>query len=259
MPLRARAGHRHLRGVQDAARTSPRCVVRLLHRLRADDGAHGAVLDAIGRSVSGHDAAGRNVDTFVVACLASCHDGSRKVRSSACGRTLITRRRSNPQRFTSHRYGDDRRELFEDIATLLPIFIVAATATTIFLDGGGVENGAWNGVTVRDKNPKNLRGPQDYFKPKNNEEFDKWLSANPGGGKTNFAYNRPKTLVPPPEPAGSDDDLIKLTAVLGVSSASVLLAKAGVLGGGAGFLAEFLLNAWNGIATSVLPGAILKY
>merc|ERR1719181_1453411 len=147
---------------------------------------------------------------------------------------------------------------------LLPIIITAATVTTVALDGGGIENGEWNGVSVRDKNPKNNRGPGDYFSTGSKDlsaELNTWLNANPGGGKTDFTYRRPKELVPPP--AGSEDlgdsELIKLTAVLGVTSTAVLLTKTGVLGGGAGLLAKFMLDTWDGIAVTVLPGAILKY
>ena len=50
-----------------------------------------------------------------------------------------------------------------------------------------------------------------------------------------------------------------LTGVLGFASACVLLAKFGILGSIGGGLAELVLDTWNGIAITLLPGAILKY
>lgn len=120
-------------------------------------------------------------------------------------------------------------------------------------------------MSIRDKNPKNNRGPADYFSPKNSQDPGKdlvaWLNANPGGGKTDFTYRRPNALVPAPEAedAIGDNELVKLTAILGVTSASVLLAKVGVLGSGAGLAAKLLYDVWNGVASTLLPGAILKY
>jgi len=58
------------------------------------------------------------------------------------------------------------------------------------------------------------------------------------------------------------DDLpapAQLGAVAVGGAGFVVLAKAGVLGAVAGFLAKALLDGWNLFAKVVLPGALLKY
>ena len=81
---------------------------------------------------------------------------------------------------------DEAMEVIETVAGLLPIVLPAAVLAVMVVDGGGIENGSWDGTAVRIQDTK----PREYFKTSTDnvaKDLDGWLNANPGGGKEDFS------------------------------------------------------------------------
>lgn len=150
---------------------------------------------------------------------------------------------------------------------LLPIAIPAAVLAVMALDRGGVSDGAWDGTAVRIKNTK----AREYFGTESTKELEKWLSANPGGGKTDFGYSGySKALFEVPEISFDKDDLLENPVVIvagilflteiALAQQAGVTSVTGFLGFGAGQFIKLIYDGWNAIAPGMgLGGAVLRY
>lgn len=162
---------------------------------------------------------------------------------------------------------DPTMEVVEEVCGLLPIILPAATIAIMVADGGGVSDGRWDGSAVRIDQPK----PREFFFGATAKDLDTWLSANPGGGKTDFTYTgySKKLLEAPTLPDLSSETLLAPVPIifallvlteLTLAQAAGVTSITGFLGFGAGQFMKASFDAWNAVAPGMgLGGAILKY